>query len=345
MKKLALGIAIPLAALTLAACGSRNSQQNNSQTSVSSSQVATSGSAVDQNQAVGNSSSLDADKLTPSQTAALVLYYGDAHMPGADSNDYSANMAKSGQGATVKIYEKDSVPKGDGPLYKTYPDGAELLYSVKLTGDSSNKGDRLNSIYYTIAGDKIYFADSDAGIRADGVTPAEMVAYAKEHHGISRVNNVAQNTKIVDLRGEASANSSSASDHSSQNLTTQQLGTLVALYKAPDWFKRGIDGGLYYEDSADSDFGDLQGYSYITANGDPTSFIYFKRNGNDVTVKTVEPQGDQSVAEAPIVTKHITVSGLIRDYYTSQGQKDEVNGYANKLKPESAYREAIANND
>lgn len=34
-----------------------------------------------------------------------------------------------------------------------------------------------------------------------------------------------------------------------------------------------------------------------------------------------------------MLTKHVTVSGLIRDYYTNQSQKDEVNGYVDKLKP------------
>lgn len=272
--------------------------------------------------------SLNANQLTPKQAAALVLYYGDAHMPGAKQRDYSSHMAASGQGAVVKIYDKDMVPKGEGPLYKTYPDGASLLYSVKLTQGAGRRNGHLDSIYYTIAGNKFYFEDSDAGINSTGVTAKQMVAYAKQHGGVSRVLNVAGNTKIQDMRVSGLSSQSNATN----DLSTQQLGTLVALYAQPDWFKAGVSSGDIY-------YGTYQktGYSYVTANGDPTSWVYFKRNGDNVTVKYVHPEGDESVAETKPTTKHITVSGLVRDYYTNQSQKDEVNGYANKLKPESEY--------
>lgn len=332
MNKIALGIAIPLVAWTLTACGNNSNQQDDSQNSVSSVQTAKA------------SSELDANQLTPKQTAALVLYYGDAHMPGANHNDYSANMAKSGQGATIKIYEKDNAPKKERPIYD-YPDGAGLLYVIKLTNAADNNGKQLNSIYYTIANDKIYISDGDGGFSSEGVTPAEMVSYAKKHDGVQRVNNVAQSTKLLDMRSTSSTTTSSSTKGNDQDLTTQQLGTLVALYKAPDWFKQYIDDGtMYYDENSDYS-SEVRGYSCITANGDPTSFIYFKRNGNDVTVKMVEPKGDETVAEASMITHHITVSQLIDDYYTNQSQKDEVNGYANKLKPESEYNESIKNND
>lgn len=72
-------------------------------------------------------------------------------MPGASSNNYTANMEKSGQGAVVNIYNKDNVPKEDGPLYKTYPDGASVLYNIKLTNtDDNDNGRTLNKIYYTL---------------------------------------------------------------------------------------------------------------------------------------------------------------------------------------------------
>lgn len=271
------------------------------------------------------SKTLDAHHLTPAQTAALVLYYGAHHLPGGNSRDYSAHMAQKGQGAVVKICNKDNVPKGEGPLYKSYPNGASLLYSMQLNTGIKNNGKHIDALYYTIAGNKFYLEDSDAGINADGVTASEMVAYAKKHGGVARILNVAQNTKVKDLRGQSTAK---------DGLTTQQLGTLVALYAQPDWFKQGVGSGdMYYGTDSKT------GFSYVTANGDPTSWVYFKRDGNDVTVKYVHPEGDQSVAETPTTTKHITVSGLKRDYYTNQSQKDEVNGYANQLRPESEYND------
>ena len=324
MKKLGLIIATPLLALTLAACG--NTNNNNSASSSNNTKIAKkSSSGTSATTTTSNSSTLDPAHLTPAQNAALVLYYTGEHMPGADQNDYSKDMEVSGQGAVVKIYNKDSVPKGEGPLYKDYPDGAELLYYVKLNQKDSEHG--IDSTYYTIAGNKTYISDSDAGISPDGVTKAEMVAYAKQHHAVSRIMNVANNTKVQDMRNQ------STPTNNSHNLSTQQLGTLVALYQEPDWFKDGIsDGMMWYGNGSD-------GVSYVTANGDPTSWLYFKRNGNDVTIKYVDPKEGQSVAEASTTTKHVTVSGLLRDYYTNQSQKDEVNGYANKLKPESDYND------
>lgn len=324
MKKLGLIIATPLLALTLAACG--NTNNNNSASSSNNTKIAKkSSSGTSATTTTSNSSTLDPAHLTPAQNAALVLYYTGEHMPGADQNDYSKDMEVSGQGAVVKIYNKDSVPKGEGPLYKDYPDGAELLYYVKLNQKDSEHG--IDSTYYTIAGNKTYISDSDAGISPDGVTKAEMVAYAKQHHAVSRIMNVANNTKVQDMRNQ------STPTNNSHNLSTQQLGTLVALYQEPDWFKDGIsDGMMWYGSGSD-------GFSYVTANGDPTSWLYFKRNGNDVTIKYVDPKEGQSVAEASTTIKHVTVSGLLRDYYMNQSQKDEVNGYANKLKPESDYND------
>lgn len=324
MKKIGLIIATPLLALTLAACGNTNS--DNSASSSNNTKIAKKASNGNgASTATSSSSTLDPAHLTPAQNAALVLYYTVEHMPGADQNNYSKDMKISGQGAVVKIYNKDDVPKGEGPLYKDYPDGAELLYSVKLNQKDSEHG--IDSTYYTIAGNKTYISDSDAGISPDGVTKAEMVAYAKQHHAVKRIMNVANNTKVQDMRNQ------STPTNNSHNLSTQQLGTLVALYQEPDWFKDGIsDGMMWYGNGSD-------GFSYVTANGDPTSWLYFKRNGNDVTIKYVDPKEGQSVAEASTTTKHVTVSGLLRDYYTNQSQKDEVNGYANKLKPESDYND------
>lgn len=324
MRKIGLVIVTSLLAVTLAACGNTNS--DNSASSSNNTKIAKKASNGNgASTATSSSPTLDPAHLTPAQNAALVLYYTVEHMPGADQNNYSKDMKISGQGAVVKIYNKDDVPKGEGPLYKDYPDGAELLYSVKLNQKDSEHG--IDSTYYTIAGNKTYISDSDAGISPDGVTKAEMVAYAKQHHAVKRIMNVANNTKVQDMRNQ------STPTNNSHNLSTQQLGTLVALYQEPDWFKDGISDGMMWYGS------NSNGFSYVTANGDPTSWLYFKQNGNDVTIKYVDPKEGQSVAEASTTTKHVTVSGLIRDYYTNQSQKDEVNGYANKLKPESDYND------
>lgn len=142
---------------------------------------------------------------------------------------------------------------------------------------------------------------------------------------------------------KAQEQSSSTSTASESNLSPQQLGTLVALYQDPDWFKEYLKDGFMYYGTEDGSGKDIAGYNYVTANGDPTSYIYFKQNGDDVTIKQVIPKGDESVAEASLHTKHITVSRLLSDYYVNQSQKDEVNGYADQLKPESQYQSDMEN--
>lgn len=58
---------------------------------------------------------------------------------------------------------------------------------------------------------------------------------------------------------KAQEQSSSTSTARESNLSPQQLGTLVALYQDPDWFKEYLkDGFMYYgtEDGSGKDFGE-----------------------------------------------------------------------------------------
>ena len=219
---------LSLTMMVMVACGRTSSSTNRSTSSMTSSLSST--------QQIRDDAALNAERLTLKQTAALVLYYRDAHMPGANDYDYSADMENNNQGATVKIYDKGAVPWGEGSSAKTYPKGAKVLYMIKLTSKSDEDGDRLNSTYYTIVGNKVYYANSSNGIRKTGVTLAEMVTYAKTHGEVNRVLKVAKNTKIIDMRGKVTITDK-------DGLTTQQLGTLVALLKNPDWFKAGVQNG------------------------------------------------------------------------------------------------------
>ncbi|MRN07036.1 hypothetical protein EAI26_06510 [Lactobacillus sp. 0.1XD8-4] len=168
--------------------------------------------------------------------------------------------------------------------------------------------------------------------------------------GNSQSNNQAKSSTSSSqssVTAQRSSSSNKAQEHTStaseSNLSPQQLGTLVALYQDPDWFKEYLKDGFMYYGTEDGSGKKIADYNYVTANGDPTSFIYFKQNGDDVTIKQVIPEGDESVAEASLHTKHITVSRLLSDYYVNQSQKDEVNGYADQLKPESQYQSDMEN--
>ena len=318
MRKIALILMLSLTMMVMVACERTSSSTNRSTSSMTSSLSST--------QQIRDDAALNAERLTLKQTAALVLYYRDAHMPGANDYDYSADMENNNQGATVKIYDKGAVPWGEGSSAKTYPKGAKVLYMIKLTSKSDEDGDRLNSTYYTIVGNKVYYANSSNGIRKTGVTLAEMVTYAKTHGEVNRVLKVAKNTKIIDMRGKVTITDK-------DGLTTQQLGTLVALLKSPDWFKAGVQNGeMYY--GTHYGYDEVADYQYVTTQGDLTSYIWFKRKGNDVTIKMIGSTENQNVTGAPMTTTHTTVTNLINNYYTSEDQQDEVNAYADQLKVE-----------
>lgn len=119
---------LSLTMLVMVACGRTSSSTNRSSTSSMT-------SSLSSTQQTRDDAALNAERLTPEQTAALVLYYRDAHMPGANDYDYSADMENNDLGATVKIYAKEAVPSGEGPSANTYLKGAEVLYTIKLTSD------------------------------------------------------------------------------------------------------------------------------------------------------------------------------------------------------------------
>ena len=128
-------------------------------------------------------------------------------------------------------------------------------------------------------------------------------------------------------------------------VTPQQLGTMVAFLQFPDWFKSGIqDGSMYYGTNNPKMVvggNEVAGYDFISANGDPTSYIYYKKNGDTVTIKYVDPKGSECVADAGFTTKTVSYHNLLQDYYQNQGQKDEVNSDASQLKNWASINQAV----
>lgn len=133
------------------------------------------------------------------------------------------------------------------------------------------------------------------------------------------------------MTSSATSSSSSSQANSSTKITQvddQTVGTMVALLKNPDWFKEYVNDGTMYYGKANSDFGkEVAGYSMVTANGDSTSFIYYKNDGTNVEIKTWD--GDQWQ------TTNVSLAQLEKDYYVTSSQKQEVQGYVQQLKPYS----------
>lgn len=142
---------------------------------------------------------------------------------------------------------------------------------------------------------------------------------------------------------KASSSSDSSTTTSSTAKTAKvddkTTGVMLALLIEPDWFKENIGNDFFcYSPAGENPIGDeVADYSYITANGDPTSFLYYKVNGDTVTYKMWEVSDSENVADGHFETKTVSLSNLEKDYYVTQSQKDEVNSYVSQLRSEADY--------
>ncbi|MFR0605842.1 Lreu_0056 family protein [Limosilactobacillus mucosae] len=142
---------------------------------------------------------------------------------------------------------------------------------------------------------------------------------------------------------KASSSSDSSTTASSTAKTAKvddkTTGVMLALLVEPDWFKEYIGNDFFcYSPASENPINDaVADYSYLTANGDPTSFLYYKVNGDTVTYKMWEVSDSESVADGHFEIRTVSLSNLEKDYYVTQSQKDEVNGYVSQLRSESDY--------
>lgn len=142
---------------------------------------------------------------------------------------------------------------------------------------------------------------------------------------------------------KASSSSDSSATTSSTAKTAKvddkTTGVMLALLVEPDWFKEYIGNDFFcYSPAGENPISDaVADYSYLTANGDPTSFLYYKVDGDTVTYKMWEVSDSENVADGHFETKTVSLSNLEKDYYVTQSQKDEVNSYVGQLRSEADY--------
>ena len=142
---------------------------------------------------------------------------------------------------------------------------------------------------------------------------------------------------------KASSSSDSSTTASSTAKTAKvddkTTGVMLALLVEPDWFKEYIGNDFFCcSPAGENPINDaVADYSYLTANGDPTSFLYYKVNGDTVTYKMWEVSDSESVADGHFEIRTVSLSNLEKDYYVTPSQKDEVNGYVSQLRSESDY--------
>ena len=108
--------------------------------------------------------------------------------------------------------------------------------------------------------------------------------------------------------GIKSQSSSSNSNSQSSSVDDKTVDVLAALLQDPNWFKEYLnDGDMYY--GTNSDYSDeVRGYSYVTTNGDPTGYVYFKRNVDNVTIKQWTTEGDESLADGHFESRTVSLA-------------------------------------
>ena len=142
---------------------------------------------------------------------------------------------------------------------------------------------------------------------------------------------------------KASSSSDSSTTVSSTAKTAKvddkTTGVMLALLVEPDWFKEYSGNDFFcYSPAGKNPISDaVADYSYLTANGNPTSFLYYKVDGDTVTYKMWVSSDSDSVADGHFETKTVSLANLEKDYYVTQSQKDEVNGYVSQLRSETDY--------
>ena len=146
-------------------------------------------------------------------------------------------------------------------------------------------------------------------------------------------------SKVVSSSSTSSASAAVSSSTSSTATSTPKdtaldnktVGVMVALLENPDWFKEYLSSGtMHYGSNYNSP--EVQGFNYLTTNGDQLSYIFFKQEGNNVIIKQWTDEGADMVAHGHFETTTVSLDRLKQDYYVTDAQKAEVQGYVNELK-------------
>ena len=94
------------------------------------------------------------------------------------------------------------------------------------------------------------------------------------------------------------------------------------------------NGGFYY--GTDYNYPDaaseIRGDHYINAGGNDEFDVWFKRNGDNISVSILDTTNAPSNAEAKIKTTNYSLKQLVKQYYNTPEQKAQIDGYANALK-------------
>lgn len=186
-----------------------------------------------------------------------------------------------------------------------------------------DKGEAASHITYFFA-----FHDNQPIVLVDETTNGDTVQ-VKETANKDLINgfNAIAAGKDVNTSGNDDSN-----EENSASEDPKLIGVFVGLLKDGDWFKDNLeDGHMYFGKNAGT--GKTKGFYCITTGGTPDSYYWYKQDGDKIIVKYSDTSHGHAVSDGFYKTESYTVDRLKSDYYVNSGQKQEVNGYVNKLKP------------
>ena len=146
---------------------------------------------------------------------------------------------------------------------------------------------------------------------------------------------------------ESNVTSSSSTDVTAHNKDSQNnnqtdlssisdkvVGVLAYAVARPTNLSDLGNGGFYcgtdynYPDAAS----EIRGDHYINAGGNDEFDVWFKRNGDNISVSILDTANAPSNAEDKIKTTNYSLMQLVKQYYNTPEQKAQIDGYANALK-------------
>lgn len=149
-------------------------------------------------------------------------------------------------------------------------------------------------------------------------------------------------------KSESSVTSSSSTDETAHSKDSQNnnqtdlssisdkvVGVLAYAVARPTTNMSDLgNGGFYY--GTDYNYPDaaseIHGDHYINAGGNDEFDVWFKRNGDNISVSILDTANAPSSAEAKIKTTNYSLKQLVTQYYNTPEQKAQIDGYANALK-------------
>lgn len=185
-------------------------------------------------------------------------------------------------------------------------------------------------------------ACSQKQVSFDDLSKKEQASYLKQSSQLEKVDilTAAESKKqqaTTSSSEEAKTTSRSATSSSSQevveNLSTQVLGAIII---QEDEYKMSVEPPAMTYGTVEDPNGDypaIKGYDYLSPGGTGSWNLYFKKIGDQVSIKQKQTGPDVTNAEASMKETRVSYQDLINKYYSTPEQKQKIDGIAAQIKP------------